>query len=477
MNRLLGDAHVERIRMTPFKWCLHILNPLEVNLKLLKMMVQRWVGHDVSFRACQQLVPFIVLDVFMTTGLDIGGLDIPFDESIVGLLNLEWYVSKQDRQVPEIRATFHMDDGGMGEGSMAERSRVQETYDESSDDGTWEAGVEERMRKNNHDIMTLNAKIVVITRELIDIRQTPIFNEQAAFGHDEEGVGAEEEAPTYGGDEKDADGDDEHPVGPYNEEAGDEEPPHEDDKLAASQHMKMEKHRCVCIEIDDGDDDDDEGEVPLAIPPLRSFIGDPSTTVDVDQLYYVVSTLSTTSVHTLAPLEYVDNMVVLFAATIFMHFENKLSGVVKRIHLSSLYANHVISDLRKRPQNQQVYTLHNYQTYMHSNHFGLGDIVTVDFAENIARFFCILYNRPEGSIRPLSVEQANIPSQPNLHDCGVIMLKAMEIWDGEDKYNGKSMPQYTNEELRAIRKNYVRDWILDNDNIRRMEALAEYGLL
>ncbi|KOM52256.1 hypothetical protein LR48_Vigan09g091500 [Vigna angularis] len=346
----------------------------------------------------------------------------------IGDLNLEWYVSKQDRQVPEIRATFHMDDGGMGEGSMAERSRVQETYDESSDDGTWEAGVEERMRKNNHDIMTLNAKIVVITRELIDIRQTPIFNEQAAFGHDEEGVGAEEEAPTYGGDEKDADGDDEHPVGPYNEEAGDEEPPHEDDKLAASQHMKMEKHRCVCIEIDDGDDDDDEGEVPLAIPPLRSFIGDPSTTVDVDQLYYVVS-------------------------------------------------NHVISDLRKRPQNQQVYTLHNYQTYMHSNHFGLGDIVTVDFAENIARFFCILYNRPEGSIRPLSVEQANIPSQPNLHDCGVIMLKAMEIWDGEDKYNGKSMPQYTNEELRAIRKNYVRDWILDNDNIRRMEALAEYGLL
>ncbi|BAT97380.1 hypothetical protein VIGAN_09081000 [Vigna angularis var. angularis] len=61
----------------------------------------------------------------------------------------------------------------------------------------------------------------------------------------------------------------------------------------------------------------------------------------------------------------------------------------------------------------------------------------------MARFFCLLMNRPEGSIGPLTVQQANIPSQPNLHDCGVKILKATEIWDGDDKYNGKNMPQYT----------------------------------
>ncbi|BAT97364.1 hypothetical protein VIGAN_09078700 [Vigna angularis var. angularis] len=78
MNRLLGKGHVEHIRMTPFRWCLHILSPLEVNLKLLKIMVYRWVGHDVSFRVSQQFVPFTIFDVFMSTGLEKGGLDILF---------------------------------------------------------------------------------------------------------------------------------------------------------------------------------------------------------------------------------------------------------------------------------------------------------------------------------------------------------------------------------------------------------------
>ncbi|XP_022640754.1 uncharacterized protein LOC111242333 [Vigna radiata var. radiata] len=97
--------------------------------------------------------------------------------------------------------------------------------------------------------------------------------------------------------------------------------------------------------------------------------------------------------------------------------------------------------------------------------------------ENMAKFFCMLYNRPEWSIGLLSIQQSNIPSQPNLYDCGVIMLKAIKIWDGEDKYNGKSMPKYMNEELRQIRKNYVKYWILDNENIRIFEALDEYALL
>ncbi|KAG2380513.1 uncharacterized protein HKW66_Vig0172920 [Vigna angularis] len=90
---------------------------------------------------------------------------------------------------------------------------------------------------------------------------------------------------------------------------------------------------------------------------------------------------------------------------------------------------------------------------------GIRDRKRIDtaVAENMARFFCLLMNRPEGSIAPLTVKQANISSQPNLHDCGVIMLKAMEIWDGDEKYNGKSMPQYTTEELLGIRKKYVCD--------------------
>ncbi|KAG2391643.1 uncharacterized protein HKW66_Vig0125960 [Vigna angularis] len=258
MNRLLGNTHVERIRMTPFRWCLHILSPLEVNLKLLK---------DQNIK-----------------------VDVALAVERLSLHGHASHRSKQDRQLPEIRAIFHMDDGGMSEGSFPERSKVEEADDESSNDDTWEAGAEERMRKNNKNIITLNAKIGVLMRELIEIYQTPIFNEEAACGNDEEGGGGGHEAPASGGDEEGDGGFDEEaaggaaedPAGAFNEQPGDDEPAHEDEKVSASHHPS------VCIEIDD-DGDDDEGEVPLAIPPLHSFVGDPTTIVDVDQLYYAVN--------------------------------------------------------------------------------------------------------------------------------------------------------------------------------------------
>ncbi|KOM43507.1 hypothetical protein LR48_Vigan05g111100 [Vigna angularis] len=84
MNSLLAATHKMRISQTPFKWCLEIGDPLEVNLKLLKKMVRRWVPHHQSFRVSQHLVPFNVQDVFITLGLGVGGLEVPFDESVVG---------------------------------------------------------------------------------------------------------------------------------------------------------------------------------------------------------------------------------------------------------------------------------------------------------------------------------------------------------------------------------------------------------
>ncbi|KOM25641.1 hypothetical protein LR48_Vigan148s000500 [Vigna angularis] len=341
-------------------------------------------------------------------------------------LNLEWYVRKEDRHRPEIRAAFHMDDGGMSEGSLVEGSKVEKDDDESSDDDTWEVGAEERLRKNNEDLITLNAKIGVLTRELFENFQTPIFTEEDACGTDEEVAGGVDEAPAVGGDEEPEVGRDcgfeqqgdgnavDDPLGAYTEVRGEDKTAYEDEIVSRS-HDKI-----VCIEIHDDGDEDEQEAVPLVIPPLHSFVGDPSSTVDVDQLYRVVSvreitvyrvvceiigqTLSTTSFYTLAPIKYVDNM------------------------------------------NRHVWTLHNYNSYLRCDHFGLGDIATADF---------VYYFR---------------------HDCGVIMLKAVEIWDGDDKYNGKSMPQYTTEELLGIKKKYICEWILDNENIRRMEALELYDI-
>ncbi|KOM31837.1 hypothetical protein LR48_Vigan01g139300 [Vigna angularis] len=278
---------------------------------------------------------------------------------------MEWYLRKEDRHRPEIRAAFNMDDGGMSEGSKVEKD---DDDDESSDDGTWEAGAEERLRKNNDDIRALNAKIGVLTRELFEICQTPIFHEADACGTDEEVGGGVDEAPGVGGEEKAEVGGDEeaevrpdcgfeeegdgnavqYPLGAYTEVRGEDKTAHEEEIVSRT------VDNIHFIEIDDDGDEEEREVVPLVIPPLRSFVGDPSTTVDVDQLYTTVS------------------------------------------------------------------------------------------------------------VREMTVYR---------HDCGVIMLKAMEIWDGDEKYNGKSMPEYTTEELLGIRKKYVCDWILDNENIRRIEAL------
>ncbi|KAG2403399.1 uncharacterized protein HKW66_Vig0186860 [Vigna angularis] len=420
MNRLLRQCHVDRIRMTPFMWCLNINNPVEVNLKLLKVMVCRWVGHDNSFRVSQKLVPFRVVDVLMSLGLEIGGLEIPFDEVVGGLvgqmfksktislkdltdmfnvivddknidvdvawaverlslhghpshrffprimrwfpfksrtekiehifmtgdLKMEWYVRNEDRHRPEIRAAFNMDDGGMSEGSLGEGSKVdKDDYDdESSDDGAWEAGAEERLRKNNEDIRALNAKIGVLTRELFEIYQTPIFHEADACGTDEEVGGGVDEGHGVGGEEKaEVGGDEEAEVRPdcgFEEEGDGNEV---DDPLGAHTEVRGDDEtvgNINFIEIDDDADEEEREVVPLAIPPLRSFVGDPSTSVDVNQLYTAVS-IREMNVHR--------------------------------------YMHHILTDYRKRPHNRHVFTLHNYNTYLCSDHFGLEELPKADF--------------------------------------------------------------------------------------------------
>ncbi|KAG2380437.1 uncharacterized protein HKW66_Vig0172160 [Vigna angularis] len=507
MNRLLGKGHVERIRMTPFRWCLHILSPLEVNLKLLKVMVCQWAGHDISFRVSQQLVPFFVFDVFMSTCLEIGGLDIAFDESVVGLigemfnpktttlkdlidmfnvivqdknievdvdvpahiamvpLNLEWYVSNQDRELPEIRAAFHMDDEGMGEGSLAERSRVEEDDDESSDDGTWEAGAEERMRKNNRDIIALNAKIEVLKRELIEICQTPIFNEEATCGTDEEVGGGRDEAPAGGGDEDPAGGGDcgfeeeaadgaaEDPTSEFNEVGGDDETAHEDEKVSTWE------------------------AVPLVISPFCSYVGDPTSTADVEQLYNAVSDdFANCAAHgsmKKTNLVVLEKMMAfeLWATGIQMEFEIRVAcdiingedlaiWVVRFSFLCFwvLVFDLLIVTLMVVAMEVALDGCHgSLQAQLH------GGMVTLD------DFY------GGGGIRLF---------MPFFHDdhwwCYSVKLSTLQIFVIDSLGRGirdQKRIDTALEDLLGIRKKYVCEWLLNNDNIRRMEALAEYGML
>ncbi|QCD79249.1 hypothetical protein DEO72_LG1g2888 [Vigna unguiculata] len=63
------------------------------------------------------------------------------------------------------------------------------------------------------------------------------------------------------------------------------------------------------------------------------------------------------------------------------------------------------------------------------------------------------------------------------YDCGIIVLQMMELWDGHKKFDGNTMPNYTNEQLQQIRQQYIWHWILDVDNIHRHAILQYYDAL
>ncbi|WVZ23399.1 hypothetical protein V8G54_001943 [Vigna mungo] len=769
MNSLLKSRHVSRIHETPFKCCLGIVEPIQLNLKLLKQLVRRWVPQHQSFRVRQQLVSFDVVDVVMTLGLGVGGLEISFDESIVGkvgeLLNssetkakelvnmfdnivgnddldvdvvcrlcnkklltgkiadsvsisgsdvvlqvwvyerlglhsdpscrvfprlmrfrslsygteeidllfrqgevhFEWYIRSVERQDPIIRRAFNMD-------ALARTAEEPEKGDNSC---------QPPLRKNNQKIKSFKDEIVGIRKALIERRKrkrfyqnisvdeagvdvvgegneggleeatiddtiadgagvdegvvvekafaetagheqetttTPVDEgvaDEAAFGetaaHEEETTVApvdegvvdevafgetaahEEETTVAPVDEDGAtaaavdgcaaseavvdgsaaseaavDGSaataapvDEAaaPAAPVDEAAAPaaavdearaiEEPVHEADEDVVDELPPRDSLAFVDI----GGDDDDADQLisvvqPLVVEPLSTIPADLIARVDLDKLYQCVTRkdiavsyvceimgqlLTTRDCSSLGPRECVDNMVIIFAATMFMYFEKRSTGVIKRMIFSPMFGTHLLTDNKRRVAKRQVWQLIDYQAYFRQDLVRLHDLLSADWvfipvvtknhwwcyalrpctmqffvidsldkgisgrgsidrsivrftvevqlslmkllAKNIQRFWGMLSNSFEDSKIPFNVEQAKIPVQPNTFDCGLIMMKVMEIWDGEDKYDGKSMPDYSNEELAAFRRKYICDWILNGENIRILGVLQHYGLV
>ncbi|WVY96438.1 hypothetical protein V8G54_028589 [Vigna mungo] len=337
---------------------------------------------------------------------------------------------------------------------------------------------------------------------------------------DEECAGefSEEAAHKEGGDEAC----ETHEKGAF--DAHDEGAAHADEEASA-------KASCPFIKI--GDDDDGGHVEPKLVVPLRSYNGDPKTRVNLDILYNTVTRvdigrryvseimaqlLTTAECHSLGRRECVDNMTVMFAATVFMYFEKRSSRVIKRMVFSPNFASHVLIDYKRKPCNQHVWQLHDYQAYFQSELVKVEDLLSADWvfipvvssehwwcyalkvgtfelfvidslekgikgrcwidrtiAQKMQRLWALLTNSAEDSKCPLVVQKAKIPVQPNTYDCGVIMLKAIQIWDGEEKFDGKSMPDYTN--LAGFRMKFIWDWIMDEENVRRIDTLHDLGLI
>ncbi|QCD82850.1 hypothetical protein DEO72_LG2g3191 [Vigna unguiculata] len=137
------------------------------------------------------------------------------------------------------------------------------------------------------------------------------------------------------------------------------------------------------------------------------------------------------------PANKVDNLVVLFGGSTMMYFERRKYRHVKRITFNLLYVTHVLHDSRKMKVKRRQWTLKDYQAYFRTRLISVEDILDADFLK------C------KDDEHPKFEAQWDITHiQPNLYDCGIIVLQMMKLWDGEKKFDGNSMPNYTNEQLR-----------------------------
>ncbi|WVZ16519.1 hypothetical protein V8G54_009501 [Vigna mungo] len=299
MNSLLQLRHQNRISGTPFKMCLRIQDPLELNLKLLKLMVRRWIPHHQAFRVRQQLVPLNVQHVVMTLGFGVGGLEVPLDESIVGKVGEPFTNSKRTKLKDLIKmfnVLVHNDD--LDVDVVCRCSREEEAPEKEGDDSS-QLAVVDRIRRNSQRIRSLRDKIVVVRKELKGVegegKENCAGEEVVGKAHDE-AVGQANEAPANEAPTTEAPADEapvnEERAAEGHEEAAHEEPideerasePHEEGPADAHEEAAGHVHAKATDEepvrepldppppfIDMGDDDDDGHVEPLVVVPLRTL--------------------------------------------------------------------------------------------------------------------------------------------------------------------------------------------------------------
>ncbi|XP_027911479.1 uncharacterized protein LOC114170193 [Vigna unguiculata] len=172
------------------------------------------------------------------------------------------------------------------------------------------------------------------------------------------------------------------------------------------------------------------------------------------------------------PRGWIDNMSIMFAAYEFMYKQKMLTGKISRVIFNPFYTNAVILDCNKRKVNRREWCLDDYRHYLTRDLVSVQDILTADFVQNVENLFWLFLN-DKNKLKPtFEVHIEDVPEQPNLHDCGIMVLKYLEIWDGIKRFDGKSMPAYTDEDLQQFRQQYICDWILHPENKHR-EAVLE----
>ncbi|XP_022641320.1 uncharacterized protein LOC106771233 isoform X2 [Vigna radiata var. radiata] len=76
----------------------------------------------------------------------------------------------------------------------------------------------------------------------------------------------------------------------------------------------------------------------------------------------------------------------------------------------------------------------------------------------------------------ITLVYADVPRQKNIHDCGIYVLKYMEIWDGSVKWQDKTMPDYEYKEIVQFRQSLLCGWVQHPKNEVREAILEAAGM-
>ncbi|QCD78880.1 hypothetical protein DEO72_LG1g2516 [Vigna unguiculata] len=127
---------------------------------------------------------------------------------------------------------------------------------------------------------------------------------------------------------------------------------------------------------------------------------------------------------------------IFFAATTFMFKEKCETENISRVIFSRMYTDKVICDCAKRKVNRRVWSLLDYNELFPNRLLSIHDILGAEYDTSVLG---------ENKLTT------------TLFECGIMVLKYMEHWEANKKYNGQSRPTYSGAELQKFRQDYIID--------------------
>ncbi|XP_068475335.1 putative ubiquitin-like-specific protease 1B [Phaseolus vulgaris] len=106
---------------------------------------------------------------------------------------------------------------------------------------------------------------------------------------------------------------------------------------------------------------------------------------------------------------------------------------------------------------------------------GIQDRFKIDKAmvDRLQHLFEILDEFSGKSGAQISLVKENVPLQPNSYDCGILVVKYMELWDGSQHLEGNTFPNYTTKELLRFRQEMLTSWVMHESNVQRKAVLTD----